>query len=494
MNFKTTIVLLILLAGVGGYLFFTRDKGTTDTTTVTERQLVDVKKDDVSKLAVTAADGRQLVLEKATDKGTAKSMSNTLGGAQWRMVQPVKAMADPSEVSSLIDAITGLKPTAAVPKGDAPRTGLDKPQFKVELTANGKATTLLVGDKLAATGGMYVKVEGQDQAQVVPTDLYEKLDRPATALRLNKLVEASTADIQQLRITKKDGNTIALEKKGNDWEVTQPNAMPADSTVVSDLLFAVTGLRAAEWVEDPSEAAGLDRPALVVSYSTQAPSTQPTTVPATGPAIGSGVSIRFGGYDDRQKKNVYVQASDTPHVAKVAASSLTQFEKTPLDLRDKKLLDVNPKQVSRISIATDLPSTTQPTTRPASLTQLVIERKKKAATMPATLPVATAATAPATGPATTSCGHDRPGHRPRNTGSFNTARLAPLEMGTKGRRNGRRRRGKGHAASGCPASVAGQQISRSARPRHAAQRDVHAVSRYAGRRRRGACHLSSCAG
>ncbi len=402
MNFKTTILLVVLLALVGGYLFVTRDKGEAETKTE-EHSLVDVKKDDVSKVVITPADGKQIVLEKSAAKPVTKTMMNATGGADWRLTQPVNALADAAEVTGLLDAVIGLKSAAQTTAGG---TGLDKPQFKVEMTAGGKATTLLVGKKLGATGGLYVKVDGKDKAEVVPSDLLTKLDRPASAYRQNKLVEAATSDMQQLQLTLKDGSTITLAKRGIDWEITSPAKIPAESSAVSDILFGITALKATEWVEDPSDAVGLNKPSAVVSFSTQAATTQPTTAAAvaTGPAW---TTLKFGDFDGWEKKNLYVQLGDTQQIAKVTANSIEKFQPTTLDLRDKRAADVTPANVSRISIVSNVAATTQPTTRPESKTEIVIERKKAPATLPTTAPaVATtgpttvAATGPATAPAT----------------------------------------------------------------------------------------------
>ena len=50
----------------------------------------------------------------------------------------------------------------------------------------------------------------------------------------------------------------------------------------------------------------------------------------------------------------------------VAATSLDAFRKTPLDLRDREVLDVNPDAVSRMSITKETAPATQPTTQPAT--------------------------------------------------------------------------------------------------------------------------------
>src|SRR5437879_3995471 len=65
MNFKTTVILLILLAAVGGYLFFTRDSGEPKPKKHEEHKLLDVAStSDVSKVTVSPAAGKPTTLEK----------------------------------------------------------------------------------------------------------------------------------------------------------------------------------------------------------------------------------------------------------------------------------------------------------------------------------------------------------------------------------------------------------------------------------------------
>src|SRR5262249_30377984 len=79
--------------------------------------------------------------------------------------------------------------------------------------------------------------------------------------------------------------------------------------------------------------------------------------------------------------------------------------KTPLELRDKKVLSVDPENVTAISIVTDKPATTQPTSRPAvnATVRLTRHQEEPVATQPATTqattgPTTVASSQPSTAP------------------------------------------------------------------------------------------------
>jgi hypothetical protein len=123
--------------------------------------------------------------------------------------------------------------------------------------------------------------------------------------------------------------------------------------------------------------------------TTAAPATQPST---SQPA---GVTVKVGGYDDIRKQNLYVAVDNGP-IAKTGTLFLKDLQKKPYEFRDKKVVEIDAAQVNRLAVATDSPATTQPTTKPASKTQVVVVRNEVAAA-PAGPPMpGTAATTKAT--------------------------------------------------------------------------------------------------
>jgi hypothetical protein len=385
MNFKTTIVLLVLLAAVGIYLLIDRmgsDKGKSDTETPEDAAaLVALKADDVTKVTITPADGERIVLVKKD--------------AKWRIQEPVDAPAKGYQVDSLVQSLVDLKSRGQLEASAA--TGLDKPSFKVELVGkDAKTAALNVGVKTAVGDVMYVQMEARKRADIVSASAHEKLSTPLAELREELLLNIPREDIRQISITRPEGR-LSLQKTDGNWQITEPQKMPADSSAVDSLLYAIVGLRAVEFVSATSEqvsTAQFDKPQMSVWVSTVAPTTQPsTTAPATSPA---GTTVAFGRFEDVRKQNVFVKVSDTGQVATVGATSLDSFRKKPLDLRDKKVVQIDPQTVSAITIAIDTPATTQPTTREAVQRDVKIERRKENLAAGPVLPTTNATTQPTT--------------------------------------------------------------------------------------------------
>ena len=392
MNFKTTFVLIGLLVVAGLVVLLTREgeSDKADGAEATQQKVLDLQPEEVTKIVVTPADGAKTVFEKRD--------------AKWRLVEPVSAAAETWQVDSLLRAVTDLESTSTASNTSA--TGLDKPQYVVELTtSDGRTRTINVGAKTAVGDSLYLARKDDAKVHVVSADLLERLKQSPSEYRDPKLVEMTEAQVKQLTINKPDGK-IVLTRAGQDWKMVEPKAMPADENEVGRILSALQGLRAAEFVSDNLADASqyqLDRPRFSAILSGAAATTLPVgiaapTTAATQPATqGAEVTIKFGRYDDVMKENIMVLSSQTPAIAKVGAHILETIDKTPLELRDRKVFQIDPEQVSEISISTNIAATTQPTTKPASQKQVSLKRRHEAVALGPAAP----STRPATGPATT---------------------------------------------------------------------------------------------
>ncbi len=358
MNFKTTILLIVILAGIGGYLFFTRSSSETPDVakTAETKKLVDVKPEDVQKVSITPASGKALVLDHSE--------------SDWKIVEPIQAPAENFAVNDLVHDLVGLESRQQLDADKKASLGLDHPSYTVEITSKaGKTFKYAVGDEPKLVDTLAILIDGQTKPDVVNASLYSKLGKKADTYRRKSLLTLSTDQVKQLAITHK-GQTIALEKNGSDWTITEPKKMPADSTVVSDLLFGISGLNAKTFPDGlTAEDAGLVKPKVLIDFSTQAPSTQPTSGPATRPA---GTLVKLGGYADVTKTDIYVQVGDGP-IATVSASTFDTFNKTALDLRDKKVVDLDPDRVESFSVEIDRGSTS----KPAEPRKFTIARRKE---------------------------------------------------------------------------------------------------------------------
>jgi hypothetical protein len=189
-------------------------------------------------------------------------------------------------------------------------------------------------------------------------------------------------EIRRVVLAEPDAPPVELVK-GDDsnWRLVQPFQSSAEGSEATSIVFALAGLRAVDFAaEDRGDLARfeLDRPQLTVMLESSPATTQPG---ATRPTE---LRVAFGGFDDVLKQNVYAMAGDDGPIVKVPARSLESLQKKPLDLRDRRVLEIDPGRVRRVTIAFEPAPTTQPGEAPRP--PVVIERAAVASTSPATAP------------------------------------------------------------------------------------------------------------
>ena len=287
--------------------------------------------------------------------------------------------------------------------------GLDSPRFiqwKPRQPA-ARSSHAFVGDKTAVGDSLYVTLKGKSDTLVIAADLLEKLAKPVSTYRNPKLVDIPINSVGTITINRPDGVKLVLVRGKDSWNITEPTAMPAEKSDVDDILFGLTGLHAVEWVAEDTKDTKLSTRGTFHGTLTAMPTTLPTgggaaaTAPTSQP---TSIVIKIGRYDDVMKKNIFVTTSQNPVIAKVAAPVLEQIDKKPLDLRDRKVVDVDSAQVSTITIASDIAATTKPTSRPASQKTVTIKRRHETIALGPTLP----ATKPATTTASTTPSSTKP--------------------------------------------------------------------------------------
>jgi len=373
MNFKTTCILLVLLAAVGTYLFLTRDNGAATTTT----EVTDGKK----LLTIAAADMQSITVSPAEGKPFTFVRDGTL----WKISKPIDSAAESGLVQAMADELANLISLNQTDVTDG--TGLKSPRFVVDLTTrDGKTTTVNVGEKSSIGDRLYVQVKGAKKADVVTSGLEEQLDKPLDEFRQKKMIALAGPEIRYVAIDR-PGGKLEMVKSNEAWKVISPEAMPADPSAVGELVMSIASLRAVEFVQDADASKlGLGDDAKTITISSAAPASatsQPTTVPTSQPAL---IKIRIGRPDTVLQRNLYATIVGSNVIVKVPKESLNFLDRKAIEFRDKMVTTVDPALVNKLAVTVDRPATTQPTTKPAEKKTVAVTRRPPPATQPTTTP------------------------------------------------------------------------------------------------------------
>jgi hypothetical protein len=143
--------------------------------------------------------------------------------------------------------------------------------------------------------------------------------------------------INELRITYQ-GQTAALKKEGAGWKMTEPAQIDADPPEAIGVASALSNVEIVRVVDDNAanlEQFGLANPAITVEYKTDG---------------GASGTLRLGNKNATQGE-IYALKNDEKRVFLVSAFQETSFNRTPFDLRDKKILKFDREKADSLVLA-----------------------------------------------------------------------------------------------------------------------------------------------
>jgi hypothetical protein len=260
---RSTVVLLVVLIGLGAYIYFVTWKKTDTDSSASKQEKVfaGLQADKIDELKVTSDKGDVTTLKK--DNGT------------WQVTAPIATKADETEVSGITSNLASVEVTRVV--DDNPPAlqeyGLDKPRVEVDFKRAGDKDfqKLLVGEKSPTGAGLYAKKNDEKRVLLIPAFQETSLNRSTFDLREKTLVKFERDKVDGIEINA-DGKTIAIAKEGTDWKVTKPIQTKADFGSVEGLVGRLQSAQMKSIVTtEPSPADlkkyGLDKPQETVTLN-----------------------------------------------------------------------------------------------------------------------------------------------------------------------------------------------------------------------------------
>ena len=275
---RSTLVLLAVALALGAYVYFVESGRPPAGSPDPLETVFDVDADDVDALTVTAGNGDRTVIEKDGDR--------------WRLVEPLRANVDVTQVVSLTSSLANLEMQRVVAEPeDAPDLasyGLAAPRIEVGFgTAGGADARLLIGDRSPAGNDLYATVADSNRVFLLSGHLDTTFDRTTFDLRDKSVLDVTRAQVDSLEVSG-PGLAVRLRKTEGEWSLVSPIEARADSGVTDGLVGRLaTGQMAA--IEEESAAGdalapfGLDEPRVTVTLGLGS-STATLLLGATTPA------------------------------------------------------------------------------------------------------------------------------------------------------------------------------------------------------------------
>jgi hypothetical protein len=327
MQFRNTLIALIVLLIVGGYAFvnfyFSKPEA--------PKTALNIKAEDIASVDLKYPDHELFIVRKP--------------GEPWMITKPEGLKADQTTANNLARAIAECQITKTVedkPDNLAP-FGLDKPQVTVTVTTTkGKTLPGVEVGKVTPVGfSAYIKFTDKPAVMLTSSAFPSGMNKTVDQMRDRELMTFKVDDVKRLMIIPDQGPEIEIDREGGKWKIVKPAQYNADPTQVRQVLTTLADAKVADFVSDaPTDVTqfGLVKPHLTVAVYTD----------KTSESLLFGFKQKESGKD-----GIYVRRGESTPVYTVHSWLMSSVDKSLLDLRDKTVLNFDPAKVDTVKVDSD---------------------------------------------------------------------------------------------------------------------------------------------
>jgi hypothetical protein len=327
MNFRNTIIAIVVLAVIGGYALYVGKFSKPEETT---QKLYRLKADDIAKIVLKYPE-RELELDRSKAFG------------QWSIVKPVGTDADQTASNNLARAIADCQLVRTVEDNptDLKPFGLDKPQVTVTVTTFAGKTYpgIEVGKTTPIGFNAYIKETDKPAVMLTQSAFQSGMNKTLNNMRNRDLMNFTMDEVQKFVLAKDDGTTIEIDRDGDNWKIVKPASYKADDTQVREALSALLNAKVADFINDA--------PAAVTEYGLEKPHATATVYLKNG----TQQSLLFGfKQTEAGKDGIYVRRGERAPVYTVHEYVMNDVDRSLLAFRDKTVFAFDPANVDSLNI------------------------------------------------------------------------------------------------------------------------------------------------
>jgi uncharacterized protein DUF4340 len=327
---KSTLALVVVLAGLGAYIYFVTWKKPADDVPGGKKQekvFASVESDKIEEIRVTSATGDATTVKKE--------------GTGWQLTQPVAAKADDTEVSGITSALSSVEVVRVIDANPSNLNdyGLSNPRIEVDFKASGDKDyrKLLIGEKTPTGGDLFAMRGGDKQVILIPAFQESTFNKSTFDLRDKTILKFDREKVDGIDVTTASGPGPAFAKEGSDWKMTRPLQTKADFGAVEGLVGRLQSVQMKSIVPgEPTPADlkkyGLDKPAGAITLNTGS----------------SRATLQLGG--KAEEATIYARDVSKPVVMTVESALLDDLKKGADDYRRKDLFEFRAYNATRVEL------------------------------------------------------------------------------------------------------------------------------------------------
>ena len=326
---KSTIALIVVLAGLGAYIYFVtwkQDATADSSTSKQEKVFVGLEADKIEEIKV------------KSEKGDATSVKKESGA--WQMTAPVATKADESEVSGITSSLGQIAVVRVIDENpsDLKEYGLATPRIEINFKASGDKDyrKLFIGDKSPTGADLFAKRNEDKKVFLIPAFQESSFNKGTFDLRDKTLWKFERDKVDSVEITT-GGKSLAMTRATGDWKITKPLEARADFGAVEGLIGRLQTAQMKSIVNEQATPAdlkkyGLEKPEATVNLT-------------TGSARAT---LVVGG--KAENNTVYVRDESRPTVMTMETSLLDEMKKNADEFRKKDLFEFRTFNGNRVEI------------------------------------------------------------------------------------------------------------------------------------------------
>jgi Domain of unknown function (DUF4340) len=334
-NYKTTILLAIIFAGLGVYLY------TIEVPTIEQET---AQQEEVQRLL--PFDYRDITELKITTSAEAIRMTRD-DRRRWSIVEPVQAKGDSREVENILRALEIGKISRVVQQEeqDLSQYGLDSPNATIQLIAGDQSETLHLGGVAPLTSTLYG--QRQSDKQILLTTLLVSDFRRKTlfTFRYKDVMFFDRTQVERIQLNNAAQQmtlhrVASIHGPTGNWRFSEPFEGPADKTSVGLLLMALENLSAIDFIDGQTE-----KDALLKQF----PEPFMTATVHTGQR---GHLVTFFQRAKDTTEEAYAMTSADQPIYKILPAVLQGLPKGAFDLQDKRLFGMEMAEIGLLTVTT----------------------------------------------------------------------------------------------------------------------------------------------
>jgi hypothetical protein len=325
----STLILVVVLAGLGWYIYFVdskRPEGSSTPDGTTRAKVFSVETDKIEELKVTAG-GETSLLRKSADG--------------WKLIQPAEAEADAAEAINVAQGLSNIETSRTVDDNpvDLKEYGLAAPAIAVEFKAGNTSGSLLLGEKTPTMSDMYAMKGGEKRVFLVPAFQESTFNKKTFDLRDKKILKFDRDKADSLSLVR-GADAIDIAKTGSDWKVVKPNPGRSDFSAVEGLISRLSSANMSKLVDsEGTDLAkyGLDKPSMTLS-------------------IGAGSARTVLQVGKTENSDTYAKDASRPLVFTVDTTLQDDLKKNFDDYRKKELFEFRQFSLAKLRTVLDAPA------------------------------------------------------------------------------------------------------------------------------------------